>query len=193
MRLRDGLAAIYGPGPGRRSAWQWFPWALVASLGVVVAVNITMVSFALHTFPGQAGSDGFDLSNHYDQVLATVRREAALGWDLRAMPSDAGRPVLMLTDRSGAPLRDARVVGTAERVLGPPETVHLVFRDDGAGRYVADAALTMPGQWELQLSVGAQGRTLAATRRIVVEGDEPLPRSALGRDATQTDVAQRAE
>jgi nitrogen fixation protein FixH len=185
MRLRDGLAAVYGPGPGRRSAWQWFPWALVASLGVVVAVNIVMVSFALHTFPGQAGSDGFDLSNHYDQVLETVRREAALGWDLRPMPSDAGRPVLMLTGRSGAPLRDAQVVGTAERVLGPPETVHLVFHDDGAGRYVADAALTMPGQWELQLSVGAQGHTIAATRRIVVEAKKPLPPAAGEVDGAQ--------
>lgn len=139
-------------------------------MGVVIAVNIAMVSFALHTFPGQAGSDGFDLSNHYDEVLARVQHEAALGWSARVLPGDAGRPVLVLTDRSGAPLRDAVVVGTAERPLGPPETTRLVFRADAAGRYVADAALTMPGQWELQLSVGAQGHTIVATRRVVVGG-----------------------
>lgn len=190
MRLRDGLATAHGPGPRRGSAWQWFPWALAASMGVVFAVNITMVAFALHTFPGQAGSDGFDLSNHYDQVLAKVQREAALGWDLRLMAGDAGRPVLVVTDRSGAPLRDAQIQATAERVLGPPETTHLVFRDAGLGRYVADAALTMPGQWELQLSASAQGHTIAATRRIVV-GSTHLPRER-GRAAERIDAAQSA-
>jgi nitrogen fixation protein FixH len=143
-------------------------------MGVVVAVNIAMVSFALHTFPGQAGSDGFDLSNHYDEVLAHVQRDAALGWIVRVLPGDAGRPVLELTDRSGAPLPDAVVEATAVRPLGPPETTRLVFRADGAGRYVADAALTSPGQWEVQLSVGAQDHAIAVTRRIVV-GRQPLP------------------
>ncbi len=174
MRLKDGLATARGPGPEQGSVWRWFPWALAASMGVVVAVNIAMVSFALHTFPGQAGSDGFDLSNHYDQVLEKVQQQAALGWEVRLLPGDAGRPVLVLTDRSGAPLRDAQVQATAERPLGPPETTHLVFRDAGRGRYVADAALTMPGQWELQLSASAQGHTIAATRRMVV-GSTPLP------------------
>jgi len=146
----------------------------VASLGVVVAVNGGMVWFALNTFPGQAGSDGFDLSNHYNQVLETVRREAALGWNVLLLPSDAGRLVLVLTDRSGALLRDARVEAIAERPLGPLMTTRLVFHDDGSGHYVADAALTAPGQWELQLSASAQGYTIAATRRIVVS--KPLPR-----------------
>jgi nitrogen fixation protein FixH len=134
-----------------------------------------MVVFALNTFPGQAGSDGFDLSNHYDQVLARVQREAMLGWNVRVLPGDAGRPVLVLTDRSGAPLRDALVQATAERPLGPLETTRLVFRADATGRYVADAALTTPGQWELQLSATAQGHTIAATRRIVVGGRPPPP------------------
>jgi nitrogen fixation protein FixH len=158
-------------------------------MGVVVAVNVAMVSFALHTFPGQAGSDGFDLSNHYDQVLEKVRREAALGWDVRLLPGEAGRPVLVLTDRSGAPLRDAVIDATAERPLGPPQTTHLLFRNDGGGRYVAEAGLTMPGQWELQLSVSAQGHAIAATRRIVIS--EPLPQKR-GRAAEPIDAAQRA-
>jgi nitrogen fixation protein FixH len=158
-------------------------------MGVVVAVNVAMVSFALHTFPGQAGSDGFDLSNHYDEVLARVQQEQALGWDVRVLPGDAGHPVLVLADRSGAPLRGAQVEATAERPLGPPQTTHLVFRDEGHGRYVADAALTMPGQWELQLSASAQGHTIAATRRIVIGTPLPLTR---GRAAKRIDAAQSA-
>jgi nitrogen fixation protein FixH len=168
MRLKDGLATMHGPERRGRIAWWWFPWAIVASLGVVVAVNGLMVWFALGTFPGQAGSDGFDLSNHYDHVLEAVQREASLGWKLTMLPNGAGRPTLVLTDRAGTPLPGAHVEATAARPLGPLDTTHLVFRDDGAGRYVADAVLSLPGQWELQVSASAQGHTLAATRRIVV-------------------------
>jgi len=176
MRLKDGLATMHGPGKQPGTSWNWFPWWIAGSMGVVIAVNIAMVTFALHTFPGQAGSDGFDLSNHYDQVLAKVQQQAALGWDVRLLPGDAGHPVLVLTDRSGAPLRDAQVQGIAARPLGPPETTPLVFRDAGPGRYVADAPLTMPGQWEMEISVAAQGHTIATTKRIVIA--KPLPRAA---------------
>jgi nitrogen fixation protein FixH len=168
MRLNDGRAVLYG-NPGGGSSWRWFPWALVGGLGVVIAVNIAMVSFALHTFPGQAGSDGFDLSNHYDRVLDNAQRQAALGWTLQAAPDAAGRPVVTLTDRAGAPLLEASITAVAERPLGPAETARLAFHDAGAGRYVADAALALPGQWDLTLTATAHGHVIAATRRVVVQ------------------------
>lgn len=175
MRLRDGIAAMHGGSPGARSLWRFFPWAVMGAMSVVVAVNTGMVYFALHTFPGQVGSDGFDLSNHYDQVLESAQRQAALGWDLRTAPVEAGRAVLTLTDRSGEPLRGAHIEAVAERPLGAAETTHLAFHDAGAGRYVADAALTIPGQWELQVSASAQGHAIATTRRIVVPSQSLPP------------------
>ena len=189
MRLNDGLATMHGPGPRGGSAWRWFPHVLIAAMGVVFAVNGLMVWAALGTFPGQAGSDGFDLSNHYDQVLQRVQREATLGWSLQATADDLGRPVLLLADGAGAPLRDAAVVATAERPVGPPEPTHLMFRSDRAGHYVADVALATPGQWELQVSISAAGHTVAMTRRVV---RKPLPSSARGRATQQIDAARSA-
>ena len=179
MQLKDGLATMHGPGRG--SAWRWFPWVLAACMGVVIVANVTMVCVALGTFPGEAGSDGFDLSNHYNRVLNAVQRQAALGWSLRLLPGDAGRPVLLLTDRTGAPLHGARIEATAERPLGPPQTTHLRFRDAGNGRYVADAMLTAEGQWELQVFAAVDGHTLATTQRLVV-GATPHP-AAMERSA----------
>ena len=64
--------------------WRFFPWALIAALGVVVAVNIGMaVVGAAARFPGTAVDDAFDHSNDYDKVLATAEREAALGWTVQ--------------------------------------------------------------------------------------------------------------
>ena len=168
MRLRDGMEIIRGGGPRRPSLWRFFPLALIAAMSVVFAVNGVMVYFALDTFPGQAGSDGFDLSNHYDQVIDAMHRTATLGWKFRADSDAAGHPVVMLTDGTGAPLAGAEVAATAERPLGAPDTTRVRFHDAGEGRYAADTALTMPGQWELQVSAHAQGHDVATTKRIVI-------------------------
>jgi nitrogen fixation protein FixH len=156
------------PGSPHRSSWRWFPWAVVAAMTVVVAVNAGMIYAALDTFPGKAGDDDFGLSNRYNQVLDQVQREAALGWTVQAQPDATARPVVILTDRSGAPLTGASLTGTAERPLGATETQRLIFHEAAAGHYVADIALPLVGQWELSLFASALGHDIATTRRIIV-------------------------
>ncbi|MDR3538461.1 MAG: FixH family protein [Acetobacteraceae bacterium] len=167
MRLHDGMGAARGD-KTPRSAWRWFPWAIAGCMLVVMVVNFGMVYAALHTFPGQAGSDGFDLSNHYDTVIERVQQQAALGWTLEARADAEGRPVLALTDKTGAPLTGARVDGTAERPLGAERTTHVAFQEQAPGRYVGDAKLGLPGQWDLSLVADAGGHQVVTTRRIIV-------------------------
>jgi nitrogen fixation protein FixH len=152
----------------RRSLWRFFPLAVVAGLGLVVLVNAGLVYAALHSFPGQAGDEGFELSNHYDAVLAREQHEADLGWTVVTRTDAAGRPEVRLTDRDGSPLRGASVAASAERPLGAPETRALVFHEVDDGSYVADVALPTPGQWELTLSASLDGHDIAATRRVIV-------------------------
>jgi nitrogen fixation protein FixH len=150
------------------SLWRFFPLAVVAGLGLVVVVNAGLVYAALHGFPGQAGDEGFALSNHYDAVLDREQREAALGWTVVARTDAAGRPEVRLADRNGSPLRGASLAASAARPLGAPETQSLVFHEVDAGSYVAGAALPMAGQWELTLSASFGGHDIAATRRVIV-------------------------
>jgi nitrogen fixation protein FixH len=152
----------------RRSLWRFFPLAIVAGLGLVVVVNAGMVYAALHSFPGQAGDEGFELSNHYDAVLEREQHQAALGWTLMVRTDASGRPEVRLSDRDGAPLRGASVAASAERPLGAPETQSLVFRESDAGRYVVDTALPAAGQWEMTLSASFGGHDITATRRVIV-------------------------
>jgi nitrogen fixation protein FixH len=150
-----------------QSGWRWFPWAIVGFLGFVVVVNAGMMWAALGTFPGAAGGDGFDLSNHYDRVLDVAAHEAALGWKLDASVDPAGQPSITLIDRSGAPLNGARVSATAERPLGPPTTTALTFQA-AAGRYVTAQRLPEKGQWDLLVTATQDGRTYTTTRRVIV-------------------------
>jgi nitrogen fixation protein FixH len=163
MRLQDGMRGL-----PIQSRWRFFPWWVAGCMSVVIAVNAYMAWSALHTFPGQAGRDGFDLSNRYDSVIARVQQQAALGWTVRALADETGHPVLALTDATGAPLAGAAVDATAERPLGDPLTTHLAFQEAAPGRYAADETLPAKGQWDVMLTVTAQGRDVTTTRRIVV-------------------------
>lgn len=156
------------PAQPTRSGWRWFPWAIIASLAVVIVVNAGMMWAALSTFPGVAGRDGFDLSNHYDHVLDAAAREAALGWKVEATVDTSGQPSVTLLDRTGGPLNGAHVAATAARPLGPAMDMPLTFRASGSGHYVASQALPEKGQWDLLLSATVDGRNLTATRRVIV-------------------------
>jgi nitrogen fixation protein FixH len=152
----------------KRSLWRHFPLAIVAGLGLVVVVNAGMVYAALHSFPGQAGDEGFALSNHYDAVLEREQREASLGWAVEARVDSMGRPEVRVTDHDGLPLRGVSMAASAERPLGAPERRSLVFSEIATGSYVADGTLPTPGQWELTLSASLGGHDMAVTRRVIV-------------------------
>jgi nitrogen fixation protein FixH len=163
MRLNDGKRAM-----PERSAWRFFPWWVTGAMSVVIAVNVGMVYSALHTFPGHAGSDGFDLSNRYDAVIDRVQAQEALGWVVRAETDSSGHPVLKLSRSSGGPLSGARVQAVAERPLGATQTTRLAFREAAPGRYVGDAILAAPGQWDLMLTASSEGHDITTTRRVIV-------------------------
>jgi nitrogen fixation protein FixH len=150
------------------TVWRWFPVAMIGAMGIVFAVNGVMVYDALHSFPGAAGSDGFDLSNRYDHVLATAQRQAALGWQIEADVTATHQPSLLLADRNGAPLAATAIDASAERPIGPPDTTALAFHPIGHGRYQAETSL-FSGQWDIMLTVHADGRLYSATRRVVVK------------------------
>jgi nitrogen fixation protein FixH len=150
------------------TVWRWFPHGLIAAMGFVFAVNGYMVYNAYHTFPGSAGTDGFDLSNDYKRVLAAAQQQAALGWQIEADVTASRYPLLRLTDRNGAPLAAAAIDARAERPVGPADTTVLTFRSVGDGRYQADTSL-FSGQWDVMLTVRADGRQYSATRRVAVK------------------------
>lgn len=150
------------------TAWRWFPIWLMAAMAAVFAVNGIMVYNAMHTFPGAAGEDGFDLSNEYKRVLETARQQAVLGWRVEAGANADGLLHLRLTDRKDAPLAAVNIDAQAERPVGPVDTTVLRFRSTSGGQYQADRSLP-PGQWDLMLRIQADGRFFSATHRVMVK------------------------
>ena len=149
-----------------RTAWRWFPHFLALGMAVVFAINAWMVVEAMSSFPGAAGKDGFDLSNHYDQILSAAEQQAALGWQLDAALDDSRRPELQLFDRTAAPIDGALIEAHAERPVGPVESTPLTFHALGHGAYQSDTTL-FSGQWTILMTVHAGGKVITTTRRVV--------------------------
>ncbi len=103
-----------------RNLWLLFPWFVAAAMTMVIAVNCFLTWSALHTFPGNVGGDGFDLSNRYNAIIERMKQEAGLGWALQADVDQAGRPVIVLADRSGTELAGAEIEATVQRPLRGP-------------------------------------------------------------------------
>ncbi|MGC8476122.1 MAG: FixH family protein [Acetobacteraceae bacterium] len=160
---------------GPKSAWDWFPWAVAASLGVVILINAGMIWAALSTFPGQAGPDGYDLSNRYNQVLRAAARQHALGWHVALRLDPENRLTLRLAGPDGRPLAGAVAAVEAERPVGPRELHRFAFVGTAPGRYRAAGRLPR-GQWLVSLSLRADGHRYSERRRMIVwERPRPSP------------------
>ncbi len=151
-----------------RSAWRLFPWVIVGGMSIVVAVNAVMITTALTTFPGNAGRDGFGLSNRYNIVLDRVANQNALGWTVTASTDTDARAVLVLSTEDGAPIVGARIAATAQRPLGPLNRTDLSFSEIDRGRYRSAGQLPLPGQWDLTVTIDADSHAHTSTQRIVV-------------------------
>jgi len=147
--------------------WRHFPRIMIAVMLVVIAVNVRFIVVAVASFPGAASNDDFDTSNRYNAVLAAAARTRALGWTVRASTA-AATPVLDLTTAGGGKLTGASVTAQAVRPLGNTPDHALKFQETAPGRYTADSALPLPGQWDLNLQIRDGADSAAATRRVVV-------------------------
>jgi nitrogen fixation protein FixH len=149
------------------TVWRWFPLGLIAAMGFAFAVNGYMVYTALRSFPGTAGTDGFDLSNGYGRILQAAADQAALGWRIEPSLDENRHPILHLTDRAGAPLAADALEAHAERPVGSIQTTTLVFQPIGEGRFQSEQAL-FSGQWDLMVTVHAGGQAKTTTQRVIV-------------------------
>lgn len=149
------------------SHWRFFPWAVAAGIGLVVAVNIGMAVLATRSFPGNVGSDGFTLSNRYNQVMQSARQDQGRGWVVQAGLAE-GRPRVVTQDRDGAPLVGAVVAVTARRPLGGDEGLAIPMTALAPGLHGAGATLPGAGQWDLTVTVSHGGGTRTTTQRVVL-------------------------
>ena len=125
----------------RTSGWH-MTGILVAFFGTVIAVNVTMATFAVRTFGGTVVENSYVASQEFNGWLKAARKQQELGWNVTS-GLDPQRHVIVTTNVDGA-----EVTGFARHPLGRAPDVPLAF---GHGMR-SDRALPS-GRWEIYLTV----------------------------------------
>jgi len=139
----------------------------VAFFGLIVAVNVTMATFAGGTWPGLVVANSYVESQRFNARLEAARQQNARGLDL-AMDYADGTLRLALSDAKGRPadilagtVRIGRPVTTAEdRLIDLPHT---------AGGTAAAEVDLAPGLWIAKVTlVTDDGQTWRRETRFFV-------------------------
>ena len=150
-----------------QSAWRWFPWAITAAFGLVIAINGALFYFAKTSFPGVAAVKPYEVGIAYNRVLEDAARQAAKGWQVTEQILD-GHILLRFSDQNGAALAPLSITGSVVRPVGALDRLPLSFVQDSDGGYRADRPIPAPGQWILSFTAQDGGAvTFTATRRLL--------------------------
>lgn len=157
--------------PPSRSAF-WIPRSFFIFFAVVFGANGIMLFFALDSWTGLSTENAFQEGLAYNEQIAERDRQAALGWQVSfdAVPDRPGHVVfdMRVDDDRGVPVTAASVVVALTRPTheGYDSTTSLTHM--GAGHYVGEADLSLPGQWHVELVIDEPRGRYRQSERVVV-------------------------
>lgn len=121
----------------------------VAFFAVVVAVNVTMASFASSTFGGVVVPNSYVASQKYNDWLAAAREQKKLGWQPVVSRLADGRVALAV---QGAHPQGLGVIARARHPLGRAPEQDLNLAPAADGRFVSERPLPA-GRWMVRFEV----------------------------------------
>ncbi|MGB0682698.1 MAG: FixH family protein [Magnetovibrionaceae bacterium] len=160
-------------GSKRRADGWWYPYIYVVGMVVVIAVNALMIYFATSTFTGLTHDDYYRRGAEFNKTLAEREAMAALGWrvniDLQAAPvGNPSRLQALFLDVSDAGVSGLTVEALILRPTHKGHDANITFRETDAGRYVAEHAFPLPGQWEIRMQATRGEDKFAIVRRLEI-------------------------
>jgi nitrogen fixation protein FixH len=159
------MNALVQPQRGRRSL---IPWLFPGGLGLVVAVNMVLLWFALGTFPGLVETNSYERGRHYNEVIERAAAIAALGWHVDVELLADGVVVARYRDRDGKPIGGLDPRATLTRPVGDPVRIEVRLREGSAGEYRAEIVLPHHGLWDVNIVAGARPVPHEMTARVNV-------------------------
>ncbi|MBF0098424.1 MAG: FixH family protein [Magnetococcales bacterium] len=160
--------------PVRRS-WRPEPWlmAIVLFFLVVFAVNALMIRLSLQSWTGEVTDGAYRKGLAYNQTLEAQQQQDALGWQitLEHTPLQVGRSAMLqlqLRDSRGHALPGATIQGVFYRPSSKAADLPLRWAEKVPGQYVASLSPTLPGHWEVRLTVQRENAQFRHVQRLEV-------------------------
>ena len=149
---------------------RYIPWLFVAGFAIVVAVNATMMTFAIGSFSGLYTPKPRERGLHYNDVVAEHKARDALGWRIGSTWTPASnRLEIAVSDATGRPLAGARVSAELVRPVEKRAPVPLALGAEDGGKFAGFVDLPVRGNWDLDVVIEYDGHRFAQPRRLFLK------------------------
>lgn len=137
---------------------------MVAFFGTIIAVNMTMASYATGTFSGTVVDNSYAATRDFNSWLAEARAQERLGWE-HVVTLDAERRLVVSLTAGGETLRGAEAAATARHPVGRTADVELPLAEVAPGTYRSAEPLPA-GRWNVHLILRHGGSDKRAIERV---------------------------
>jgi len=145
---------------------------LVASFGVVLAVNIYFIVIAVKTFRGEDEQKPYLQGVEYNQTIARRAEQEKLGWKAAIgatrLPTGAVRVAVTLKQANGAPETNVSLTGELRHPADETRDRPMRLLEASPGEYVAELSGVKMGAWDVIVTTQAQQSPFEASRRLWV-------------------------
>ena len=133
---------------GREFTGRHMLAVMLAFFGVIIAVNLTMATFARTSWSGLVVQNTYVASQQFNARAEEGRRQAELGF-APALAVEAGMLRFSLTDKEGRPVRLTDGIATLRRPVGDADDATVALAPRGAA---LEAALDVAdGAWIVEV------------------------------------------
>ena len=157
---------------GRAPGW-WYPWIFVGFFFITVAVNGIMVFLALDSWTGLETQHYWERGTAYNAAIEGARDQRKRGWqvgiDFQAADLKSARLTVDIKDHFGNILDGARVTAEVVRPTSEGHDFMVELSYAGQGRYAADFAFPLPGQWDIRVVADHSQGDYQEVKRVIVK------------------------
>lgn len=141
---------------------------MVLFFGTIISVNLLMAWYATHSWTGLVVKNSYVASQHFNEVTAEKRAQAALGWQTGLTYADQ-RLTVTVAEKSGGAIKNAIVTAALGRPAHEQLDRTLQLRETTPGTYIINEALEA-GVWQADFTViNASGVMWTKSYRFIVK------------------------
>lgn len=154
-------------------ASKLIPWVLVMFFSIFIIVDIIYITIAEKTWRGIVTEDGYQKGLKYNQIIAAVKEQKELGWDLqikyKTIATKNGLLTVELLDNNKQIIKDAVLVANIKRPVqeGKDFVVDLKF-DNVLQAYSSKVNFPLIGQWDVEVIARKGEDVYQDVKRLVI-------------------------
>lgn len=146
---------------------RWIPWYFVGFFAIIAVMDGIFVYLATDTHTGVVTEQAYQKGLNYNETVAAVEAQEALGWSSIIDYQSDGEFVFTLSEGE-QPLAGAEIIAEFTRPTHNGVDFSVPLLESGAGAYRAPVEFPLDGIWDVRVYVTWNQQQYQQTERLVI-------------------------